>query len=234
MMLDNKRSVVDYEQQMDIKNIAIGSAREDGKVLAQRRKGNKGWWVTPEKFEEIKIKAKKRNKKHRENNREYHLLRCQKWRDENKEENRQKNRDRYNANKEKYQASHREWMKANRDKINSYRRKKRRESLQHRISENLRAGFKQALAAQLKSSFTSNASFVYLGCSFKELKTQLEDGFQEGMSWDNYGDWHIDHIKPLCMHDLSVKSEQAAACHHTNLQPLWADQNSSKGGRWIG
>lgn len=234
MMVDITPTMVDYEQQMDIKNIAIGSTREDGKVLALRRKGNKGWWVTPEKFEEIKTKARARNKKHRENNREYHISRCKKWRDENKEKNRQKNRDRYHANKEKYQASHRAWMKANRDKVNSYRRKKRRDDLQYRISENLRASFKQALASQLKSSFKSNASFTLLGCSFEQLKKHLESGFQQGMSWKNYGDWHIDHIKPLCMHDLSLKSEQKSACHYTNLQPLWADQNSSKGGRWIG
>ena len=227
-------SRIDCEQQMNIKDIKIGTAREDGKVLALRRKNNKGWWVTPEKFEQIKADAKKRNKKHRESNREYHLARCKKWREENKAESQKKNRERYHDNKEIYRVKHQEWLKNNRNHVNAYNRKRRRNNLQHRVSENLRAGFKQALAAQLKSSFTSNASFKLLGCSFEKLKVHLEKGFKDGMSWGNYGDWHIDHIKPLCMHDLSSEKEQADACHYTNLQPLWASENTSKGGRWIG
>lgn len=219
---------------MNIKDIAIGTAREDGKVLALRRKNNKGWWVTLEKFKQIKADAKKRNKKHREDNREYHLSRCKLWRDKNKEESQKRNRERYHSNKEEYKTKHQEWTRNNRDKVNKYNRKRRRENLQCRISQNLRAGFKQALAAQLKSSFTSNASFKLLGCSFEKLKSHLEKGFKDGMSWDNYGDWHIDHIKPLCMHNLSLEEEQAAACNYTNLQPLWADENTSKGGRWVG
>ena len=219
---------------MNIKDIKIGTAREDGKVLALRRKNNKGWWVTPEKFEQIKADAKKRNKKHRESNREYHLARCKKWREENKAESQKKNRERYHDNKEIYRVKHQEWLKNNRNHVNAYNRKRRRNNLQHRVSENLRAGFKQALAAQLKSSFTSNASFKLLGCSFEKLKVHLEKGFKDGMSWGNYGDWHIDHIKPLCMHDLSSEKEQADACHYTNLQPLWASENTSKGGRWVG
>jgi hypothetical protein len=204
---------------MNIKDIKIGTARDDGRVLALRRKNNKGWWVTPEKFEQIK-KAQ--------------IQRCKDWREQNKEESRKKNLERYHKNKETYKAKHQEWVKNNRDHINKYNRERRKNDLQHRIRQNLRAGFKQALAAQTKSGFTSNASFKLLGCSFKKLKEHLENNFKDGMSWDNYGKWHIDHIKPLCMHDLSLEAEQKEACHYTNLQPLWAEENTSKGGRWVG
>ena len=58
------------------------------------------------------------------------------------------------------------------------------------------------------------------------------------MSWDNYGapqgqrGWHIDHIKPLAAFDLTDPEQCKQACHYTNLQPLWADENMRKGARF--
>ena len=51
------------------------------------------------------------------------------------------------------------------------------------------------------------------------------------MSWDNHGEWHIDHIKPISLFDLTKIEEQQICFHYTNLQPLWAKENISKGGR---
>ena len=47
------------------------------------------------------------------------------------------------------------------------------------------------------------------------------------MSWDNYGEWHIDHIKPLAL--ANTEKETYELCHYTNLQPLWAIENLQKG-----
>ena len=52
------------------------------------------------------------------------------------------------------------------------------------------------------------------------------------MSWDNYGDWHIDHIRPCCSFDLSKIEEQEKCFHYSNLQPLWAEENMTKGGKY--
>ena len=226
--------MIDYEH-MHIRDIPVGTVREDGKVLAIRRiKANSGWWVTPEKFKLFREGVRKRNKRKRSENREAEIERCRQWRENNREHCRKTNLERYHNNKEQYQKTSKQWKRRNRDKINKYLKEKRANDLQYRIKTNLRAGFKQALKAQIASSFTSNASFKLLGCSFKKLKLHLESKFKDGMSWDNYGKWHIDHIKPLCMHDLSIPEEQANACHYTNLQPLWAEENISKGGRWAG
>ena len=73
-----------------------------------------------------------------------------------------------------------------------------------------------------------------LGCSVKELKLYLESQFQEGMTWDNwskYG-WHIDHIKPLSSFDLSDPEQFKKACHYSNLQPLWAEDNLKKSNKY--
>lgn len=68
--------------------------------------------------------------------------------------------------------------------------------------------------------------FHYLGCDVNTLKTHLELQFKEGMSWDNYGKWHVDHIMPLS----SAKNEEELIklFHYTNLQPLWGEENLAK------
>jgi hypothetical protein len=68
-----------------------------------------------------------------------------------------------------------------------------------------------------------------VGCSANELKAHLESQFKPGMSWDNYGKWHVDHIKPCASFDLTQEEEQRKCFHFTNLQPLWEYENLSKG-----
>jgi hypothetical protein len=49
------------------------------------------------------------------------------------------------------------------------------------------------------------------------------------MSWDNYGQWHIDHIRPIS----SFKQEEWEQInHYTNLQPLWAEDNLKKSNKY--
>lgn len=62
-----------------------------------------------------------------------------------------------------------------------------------------------------------------------EVRNYLESKFQPGMSWDNYGHWHIDHIIPLAT--AKTVEEVKQLCHYTNLQPLWAADNKKKGAK---
>lgn len=75
-----------------------------------------------------------------------------------------------------------------------------------------------------------------LGCTMPRLLEYLESKWLIGMTWDNYGKgvekWTLDHIKPLSVFNLEDKSEQLAAVHYTNLQPLWWIDNIRKGNKY--
>lgn len=73
-----------------------------------------------------------------------------------------------------------------------------------------------------------------LGCSIEQLKEYLAARFQPGMSWSNHGEWHIDHIVPLSSVDLEDQEQLLKVCHYSNLQPLWAGDNSRKGNKTVG
>lgn len=59
----------------------------------------------------------------------------------------------------------------------------------------------------------------------------LEAQFAPGMTWENRGEWHVDHIRPLASFDLTDPEQLRTASHYTNLQPLWASDNLAKGAR---
>jgi hypothetical protein len=67
-----------------------------------------------------------------------------------------------------------------------------------------------------------------LGCSIEFFKAFIESQFIFGMSWANYGHWHLDHIRPLASFDLTDRSQFLQAVHYTNYQPLWAEENKRK------
>lgn len=115
----------------------------------------------------------------------------------------------------------RKWYRKNAKEIYARRRSKVHEriaaSLRSRITDSLK--YKVPRSARVKE---------LLGCTVQEVKIHLEKQFTEGMSWDNYGKWHIDHIRPLASFDLIKASEQKKAFNYTNLQPLWAKDNMQK------
>jgi hypothetical protein len=76
-------------------------------------------------------------------------------------------------------------------------------------------------------------SIDLLGCTVLDARCHLEKQFKEGMSWENHGKygWHIDHIIPCASFDLTDLEQQKKCFHYTNLQPLWANENLSKGAK---
>lgn len=102
--------------------------------------------------------------------------------------------------------------------------------LPNRIKHSLRSRLNSALRNSNKTASAARD----LGCTFEDFKKHIEDQWLDGMTWETYGKtgWTMDHIKPLDAFDLADPVELKKAIHYTNLQPLWAKENSSKGARY--
>jgi hypothetical protein len=129
------------------------------------------------------------------------------------------------GNKDKIKIYDKAYDKANRNKINN----RYKTDIQYKLRKLLRS----RLCLSLKNKCKLGSSIRDLGCTIDEFKAYLESKFQTGMTWDNHGihGWHIDHIKPLASFDLTDKKQLLIVCHYTNLQPLWATDNLTKGNK---
>lgn len=113
---------------------------------------------------------------------------------------------------------------------NDYRKKRKSYDDVFKLSTTIRS----MISSYIKSGGVkkSKSSQEILGCSFFEFKNYLELKFMEGMSWDNYGSWHLDHIIPISY--ANTENDIYELNHYSNFQPLWAFDNLSKGNRFIG
>lgn len=122
---------------------------------------------------------------------------------------------------EKPKAKKRKW---------EYHASRLKTDIEFRIRCRLQTRIHHALSGITKKSASTES---LLGCSFCQCREHLEHQFKEGMSWNNYGEWHIDHIIPCASFDLTKEEDQRKCFHWSNLQPLWAKENSSKGDKII-
>lgn len=113
-----------------------------------------------------------------------------------------------------------------------YKKRRRRESLQVRFAEAMRLVVWRAVSRA--GGIKSDHALKLIGCTIPALIAHLESLFLPGMSWKERSRWHVDHVRPLASYDLTKPEDQRAAFHFTNLQPLWAFDNQSKGDKWNG
>jgi len=134
----------------------------------------------------------------------------------------------YIKNKLKKINNNKKWKQINKEKnrewYREYKKKREKNDPQFKLCNRLRTRLWYALKKQ-KPKY---GLLDLLGCSSLELKNHLESKFQLGMSWENYGKWEIDHILPLSRFNLTDEDEIRKACHYTNLQPLWWQDNLRK------
>jgi hypothetical protein len=145
--------------------------------------------------------------------------------DESRRKKSERTKIRYAQNREKFLDISRKWRIANKE----YRRKYFRNREDSDIQYKLRCALRNRIRCAIKHDARSGSAINDLGCSIEYFKNYLEKQFSSGMTWDNYGDWHIDHKKPLISFDLTDPEQFRKAVHFTNLQPLWAMDNLSKG-----
>lgn len=131
------------------------------------------------------------------------------------------------------------WVEANRVRSREWHRNRRRmrvacdPSYKARIA--MRRRFYMALRNQVYEgwSISSGEAVRLLGCTMAEFVKHIESLWSDGMTWANWtrDGWHLDHILPLSAFDLCDAEQMKAACHYTNLRPLWAADNLRKGAR---
>ena len=127
----------------------------------------------------------------------------------------------------------RAWAEANRDAVRANAKRyndARRATPSGHLEWTIRASVKRAIAKETKAG---RRTFELLGYTVDDLKTHLERQFLPGMTWENYGEWHVDHRVPLASFEYQTPDcdEFKSAWAITNLQPLWAKDNLSKGSR---
>jgi len=196
------------------------------------RECTKGMYKKWSSSEEGQSYKKEYDKKRFSEHRESELLRSKNWRDKNLEHHRSQVSAWKEKNPDKVKATERRRLEdpVRRSARNAWYRKKRREDMNFRIAGSLRSRLRAATHAQLKGKSPKQGSAIEsLGCSMKEFLLHLSSQFQQGMSWENYDEWHIDHIQPLSGFDLSDPVQVKKVCHYSNLQPLWAEDNLKKG-----
>jgi hypothetical protein len=125
------------------------------------------------------------------------------------------------------------WLKNNKKTNLATQRKYYNDKLKDNINYKIKSALRSRIWTVLKKQKKSNSTLKLTGCSLEELKKHLENKFEDGMNWNNYGVWHIDHIIGCANFDLSDLEQQKICFHYTNLQPMWGEKNIQKGSRLI-
>lgn len=158
----------------------------------------------------------------------------------NREEFARQSKAYYEANKERCKNNFKAWNEANKERCKEYSRaylktngniinarKKEKMANDDVYCAKIKLRWLVASAFNRIKQNKSAPTITILGCSWQEAKQHFEALFQPGMSWQNHGAWHIDHIVPVA--SATTIEEVTRLNHISNLQPLWAKDNRSKG-----
>jgi len=166
------------------------------------------------------------------------------YRVKNREKLNKKQKDYYQNNKKSRDEYRKKWIENNKDKIKNYTKtsnlkrkeykkeynKKYREKHKDKVKnwdKNRRlkyphiSAWRRLLSETLKrlSQKKEDETIKLLGYSANQLKEHITRLFTENMTWENYGEWHIDHIKPVSKFPKDTHPSIVNAL--SNLQPLW-------------
>ena len=122
----------------------------------------------------------------------------------------------------------RRYRENNRDRINEKIRDRKNNDPLYKLTFTIRNSIYNSINRMGYSK--KDKSRDILGCSFEYFMKYIEDQFLEGMSWENHGEWHLDHKEPISWADTEEKVYEMNK--YTNFQPLWQFDNLSKGNRY--
>jgi hypothetical protein len=160
-----------------------------------------------------------------------------KWRDSNKEYTSEKHKKWSEDKQEHLRKYHQKWREKNIDKHREYKRKYEKHRKDTDPAYKLIANFRTAIYQVLKENNVEKNKhyFDILQYTPEELISHLEKQFTDGMTWDNYGKWHVDHRMPISSFNFeSIDDDSFIKCWSLdNLQPMWGKENIVKGNNII-
>ena len=168
--------------------------------------------------------SKKNKIRHKENMlveeyRKENVARAQKWYFENKEKKFAYDKKRREENPQRM-----------RDNRNKWKKKQWTIKSEYMIKEILSKRVRNALNAVYVKKVARTKNLV--GCEISFLRQYIANKFKKGMSWDNYGEWEIDHIRPCSSYNLKDPEHQLECFNYSNLQPLWKKENRKKSDKY--
>mgnify|MGYP006407583947 CR=1 FL=1 len=186
-------------------------------------------------YNECRLCQKEYDKKHYKANKEKRKEQMKEYNKVNKEIIQEYKKEYYESNKKFLTEYAKEYYKANKEKMKEYseanKGRKNKLAIERKkvdplfkLSSNLRT--RTWYAFKRKGYNKNTKTQEMLGVDWEVCKSHIERQFTKGMSWDNSGDWHIDHIIPLS--SANTEEELKKLCHYSNLQPLWAVDNLMK------
>ncbi len=132
---------------------------------------------------------------------------------------------------------HQKWREKNIDKHREYKRKYEKHRKDTDPAYKLIANFRTAIYQVLKENNVEKNKhyFDILRYTPEELISHLENLFTDGMTWENYGEWHVDHKTPISSFNFeSIDDDSFMECWSLeNLQPMWGKENIVKGSKII-
>jgi len=168
------------------------------------------------------------------------LKRSKEYQEKNREAQRERCAKHYAKNKEKYRQKTADWAKKNPERLKQLRKRQtskpdfrekrrkmaeeKRKDAKFRLVNSTRTGISRAIK-------DCKGKIRHLPYTGEDLCIHLERQFLDGMSWGNYGEWHVDHIIPLSSFKFGSdpSCEEFQACWAlSNLRPMWAAENMSK------
>jgi len=173
---------------------------------------------------------KEYNKENKENKKEWSKKYNQENKEHYKEHYKERKRKYRKENKEKIKEYRKEYYQENKEYINNYNNERRKNNTSYRIHGAISGGMRDSL----KSSKNGKSWESLVDYNTSDVIKHLKSLFTKGMTIENHGEWHIDHIRPKASFNITcTEDEDFKLCWALeNLQPLWALDNISKGARW--
>jgi hypothetical protein len=155
-----------------------------------------------------------------------------KWREKNKDYTSKSHKKWSEKNRDHLNEYHQKWREKNIDKHREYKRKYEKHRKDTDPLYKLISNFRTAIYQVLKENRVdkNQSYFDVLQYTPEQLIVHLEKQFTEGITWENYGEWHVDHKQPISSFNIQEMgdSEFMKCWSLENLQPIWGEENIRK------